>query len=246
MHRLRTAANLSSALFVLCWIGLLVQKIYICTVTQQTWHFSVATECHLGDSVVILELCSKCQLICSDFWNRRLTTFYGSRFRLRHSPRCITFATPMECHFTSTTAEIDLDSFLCQYLDVRRQHRPCSLPYRTYLPPRRRYSWNRGEHVSEQFWPTEDSQIWMQAAVSLIVCNLLVSITFLYCVTHKGQDIETYAVYDYQTEELPSTGISCDGPITSNDLRNISTDSSIIYECHSRENVHHEFSSDKA
>ena len=158
MHRLRVVSKWSSALFVVCWISLMAQKLYICTTTQETWHLSATTECHLGKSVAILELCSKYQLIYPAFWNGRLMTSCGSWLRLRLTPRSITFVTPMENHLTPRKAEIDHDSVLCQYPDIVRQHRACRLPLRPYLPPRMHCCWNWSKHVPEQLPLTEGSQ----------------------------------------------------------------------------------------
>lgn len=58
MLRLRTAANLTAALFALFWLGLMVQKLYICA-HDTDWYHTPTMECHLGKSVVVLELCSE-------------------------------------------------------------------------------------------------------------------------------------------------------------------------------------------
>lgn len=58
MMPLRRIAYFCAILFGLMWVGLLVQKIYICA-HDRSWERLPAPQCHLGESVGILELISK-------------------------------------------------------------------------------------------------------------------------------------------------------------------------------------------
>ncbi|KZP25344.1 hypothetical protein FIBSPDRAFT_783324 [Athelia psychrophila] len=55
MMRLRRVAYCCGILFVAMWAGLLAQKLYIC-ISDLSWQLKPAPQCHLGQSVAILEL----------------------------------------------------------------------------------------------------------------------------------------------------------------------------------------------
>jgi hypothetical protein len=58
MKLLHRIAYFSAVLFGLMWAGLLIQKLYICA-NDQAWELLPAPQCHLGESVGIVELVSK-------------------------------------------------------------------------------------------------------------------------------------------------------------------------------------------
>jgi hypothetical protein len=58
MMLLRRIAYFSAVLFGCMWAALLAQKVYICA-HDRAWEMLPAPQCHLGESVGILELVSK-------------------------------------------------------------------------------------------------------------------------------------------------------------------------------------------
>ncbi|KAG7091451.1 hypothetical protein E1B28_010485 [Marasmius oreades] len=55
MMRLRRISNISAVLFILMWIGLIIQKSYIC-VSDKSWYQHAVPQCRLGHGVAINEL----------------------------------------------------------------------------------------------------------------------------------------------------------------------------------------------
>lgn len=55
MISLRRTAYLFAAIFGLMWVGLVVQKAYVCA-HDKDWELATVPQCHLGKSVGIYEL----------------------------------------------------------------------------------------------------------------------------------------------------------------------------------------------
>ena len=192
---IRLATLGSSCILALMWFYTLLAKTLACAI-DTSWYHAGAPQCPIPEWVAISEVigessCCRSALVYHVF---RISSGLTVRYHACLRPVALTLASapPLE------SADHDHGRVFCQYLDHCRQHRSYRIRHSAEFH-RRNDSADRGRCIYH-FSGVLHSRIRLpQSMVSLVVCNLLVLVTFIYRTTHDGRDL---------TASMKATGTS--------------------------------------